>query len=223
MSQRYIRNIPSISEAQQRQLREKRVLIVGCGGLGGYLIENMLRLGVGSVRAVDFDVFAESNLNRQLLSTAENIGEKKVLAAKKRALEIDPQVNFEAYDCAFDESSADELLSGCNLVLDALDSAGDRIVLENCCAQRGISIVHGAVSGKLAQAAVVLPGSGLLSSIYANGSGESEKSTLAPTVQFCAAIQSSHALSLLLGEKSGLENKLLLADMESLSWDIIQI
>ena len=68
MERRYERNIPALSDQECRLLRSKRVAVIGCGGIGGYLIELLARIGVGYILAVDGDVFDESNFIRQLLS-----------------------------------------------------------------------------------------------------------------------------------------------------------
>ena len=64
MDPRYVRNVPALSEAECELLRRKRVLVVGCGGLGGHLIDMLARIGIGSLRVVDGDAFEPSNLNR---------------------------------------------------------------------------------------------------------------------------------------------------------------
>ena len=81
MYHRYIRKIPALSEAECAAFQGKTVAVIGCGGLGGYLIEYLARIGVGSIRCVDGDVFEENNLNRQLLSTPVLLGTSKVTAA----------------------------------------------------------------------------------------------------------------------------------------------
>ena len=69
MDERYVRNLGALTEQECNLLRTKTVFVAGCGGLGGYLIEMLLRLGVGTICAADGDVFEASNLNRQLLSS----------------------------------------------------------------------------------------------------------------------------------------------------------
>ena len=71
MDERYSRNLPAVSEEEQAVLARRRVLVAGCGGLGGYLIEYLARMGVGEITAVDGDLFEPSNLNRQLLAVPE--------------------------------------------------------------------------------------------------------------------------------------------------------
>lgn len=74
---RYERNIPALEEQEQKLLSSRRVLVIGCGGLGGFILESLARLGVGHITAVDGDVFEESNLNRQLYSSPALLGQKK--------------------------------------------------------------------------------------------------------------------------------------------------
>ena len=81
---RYLRNKNLISHEEQVKLSQMKVAVLGCGGLGGYVIEMLARLGVGKLILVDFDTFDESNLNRQLISTEKNLGSSKVEEAIKR-------------------------------------------------------------------------------------------------------------------------------------------
>lgn len=166
MLKRYGRNYPTISEEEQAALQQKRVLVAGCGGLGGYLIEFLLRMGVGEITAVDGDVFEESNLNRQLLSSEADLGKQKALQAEKRAKQINTHVHFRAVAAFLDGENAYHLVNGQDLVLDALDNIPSRLLLEDVCRQCGVTLVHGAISGWNAQVAVVPPGSGLLHQLY---------------------------------------------------------
>ena len=81
MEPRYVRNLQALSEAECNTLRTKKVAVIGCGGLGGYLIEMLGRMGVGQIVACDGDVFDETNLNRQLLATEVCLGQSKAEVA----------------------------------------------------------------------------------------------------------------------------------------------
>lgn len=123
------------------------VFIAGLGGLGGWLLEHMLRLGPEFIRAADGDVFDESNLDRQLLSSPLRIGQSKAAAAQERAAFVAPQVRFEAVPEFMTKDNCARLLSGCRLALDGLDNVAARLTLERGCAELGIPLVHGAVGG----------------------------------------------------------------------------
>lgn len=221
MDDRYIRNIPAITAEEQTALKQKRILVMGCGGLGGYIIENLLRMGAGHITAVDGDRFDETNLNRQLLSSSENIGCPKADEAARRAAAVNPTVGFTAVSDFFTADNADALISGHDLVIDALDSAESRILLGDRCEKAGVAIVHGAVSGWLLQVSVIRPGSGLMRTIYGTSGTGQNKSTLSFTVQTCAAIQCAEALKCLCGRATSLENKLLIGDLSSMRWETI--
>jgi len=222
--ERYARQQAVVGDGGQARLWEKKVLIVGCGGLGGHLIENMLRMGVGHIVAVDPDRFEGSNLNRQLLSTAPLLGSSKAEAAAARAKAVNPEVDCRAVSEAFSAQNADELVRGCDLVLDGLDNVSDRLLLEDACARHGVPLVHGAIWGELVQAAVVPPGSGMLRALYGDGDFDEEiKASIAYTPACCAAIQSAQALKLLLNERPSLWGKLMQLDMSTLAEDVISL
>ena len=223
MELRYARNLPALTPEEQTRLGQGRVLLAGCGGLGGYLLELLLRAGVGEITAVDADRFAESDLNRQLLCTEETLSRRKAAAAGERARIVRPDVRFHAFDGVLDAESAPALLRGCDLALDALDSAAARLVLADACAAAGVPLVHGAVSMLSAQAAVIPPGSGLLRSVYAASAKPEEKSVLAPACALCAAVQAAEAVKLLAGRPSALEGKLLWMDLGAMEFRTVDL
>ena len=212
MEERYIRNLGALSEAECALLREKTVLVAGCGGLGGYLIEMLLRLGVGEIRAADGDRFEASNLNRQLLSAPALLGKSKAEAAAERAALVNPEVRFVAVPAFVTEENVKELIQGCDAVLDALDNIASRRMLARACSDAQIPMIHGAICGWTAQAAVVLPGDGLIETIYPEGAALSSKASLSFTPPFCAALQTALCVRLLTGR--GIEaGKLYVADL----------
>ncbi len=114
---RYQRNQQMISTAQQLQLLQSQVAVVGCGGLGGYILEELARLGVGQIVAIDPDVFEEHNLNRQLLSSIELLGTAKTDAAVQRIAEINPAVKVRPINLAFGKENGQDMFAGVDLVL----------------------------------------------------------------------------------------------------------
>ena len=199
MELRHIRNIPALTEAEQALLAGKTVAVIGCGGLGGHLIELLTRVGVGSIRCVDGDVFEESNLNRQLLATMGTLGTPKALAAAERVKAIDPGIRVEARCVYLDEHNARELIAGSDAVVDALDSIEARRILADACAALGIPLVYGAISGWVAQAGVSMPGDGLIETLFPEGVELKDRSVLSFTPALCAAMQASLCVKLLVG------------------------
>ena len=120
MEGRYCRNVPALSEAECQLLRQKRVLVVGCGGLGGHIIDQLARIGIGHLRVVDGDVFEETNLNRQLLSCVSRLGHSKAKTAAEHVARVNPDSKAEAAEVFLDAANVSELLKDCDLVMDAL-------------------------------------------------------------------------------------------------------
>lgn len=199
MDERYIRNLGALTEKECARLRTKTVFVAGCGGLGGYLIEMLLRLGVGTIRAADGDTFEASNLNRQLLSSPSALGQPKAAAAAARAALVNPDVRFVPIPEFVTEENASELIRGCDAVLDALDNIGARRILARACAKESIPLIHGAICGWSAQAAVVMPGDDLIDRIYPEGARLGSKTSLSFTPPFCAAMQVALCTRLLAG------------------------
>lgn len=199
MDGRFARNMPALSAAECALLGKKQAAVVGCGGLGGHLIELLTRVGIGSIRAVDGDVFEASNLNRQLLAEEALLGTAKAEAAVRRMKTIRSDIKAEARAVFLDEANAAELIAGCDVVLDALDSIPARKILAKACADAGIPYVYGAISGWVAQAALCLPGDRLLETLYPDDSVIRDKSVLSFTPALCASVQVSLCVKLLTG------------------------
>lgn len=223
MTERYNRNIPAISEEQQETLLTKSVFIAGLGGLGGYLLEYALRLGVGKITCADFDRFTPSNLNRQLLSTEENLGKSKAEAAMERAKAVNSGVLVNIISVQLTEDNCEELIKGSDIILDGLDSAEGKLMLAGAASRLGLTVIHGAVGGLCCEAAVIRPGSGLLKRIYGAGLGSKDAPSPSFVPPFCAAIQISECVKALLGQESNIEGKLLIADIGDMDIETITI
>ena len=199
MNPRYERNIPALTEAECEILRGKRVLVVGCGGLGGHLIEMLARIGIGSLRVVDGDVFEPTNLNRQLLSEVPLLGVSKAKAAAAKISRVNPEVCVEAVDSFLTEANVRRLLLFCDVVLDGLDNIESRRILAKECAEAGIPYIYGAVNGWVAQAAISMPDDHLVETLYPKDAALKNKSVLSFTPALCASMQVSLCVKLLVG------------------------
>ena len=214
MENRYSRNIPSITEAEQELLKKKKVAILGCGGLGGYLCEFCARLGIGSIIVCDGDVFEESNLNRQILSTEGNLGTLKAEAAKAYIECTNPDCHVEMICQPFSSDNA-SFLKDCDVILDALDSAPFRLLLEDAAEEYSIPLVHGAVNGWSGQVCLVLPGNRTLHRIYQNAALPNNKTVLPFTAAACACMEMSLALKVLIGKSEAEDEALSIFDLFS--------
>lgn len=168
---RYQRNQKMVSTSQQLQLFRSKVAVVGAGGLGGYILEQLARLGVGHIVTIDDDVFEENNLNRQLLSAPGNLGRVKVEVAAERLAEINPAVTVHPARALLGKDNGAALLAGADCVVDAVDNVTARLELEELCETLGLPLVHGAIAGWYGHVATVLPGERSLQKIYRHWKG----------------------------------------------------
>ena len=199
MEPRYARNIPALTEEECLILRNKRVLVVGCGGLGGHIIDQLARIGIGFLRVVDGDVFEPSNLNRQLLSRIPLLGVSKAKAAAEHISKINPDIEAEAIEDFMTSQNVHVLTAGCDIVIDALDNIPSRRLLAAACAENGLPYIYGAIQGWVAQAGISMPGDSLIGTLFPQEVEIQDKSVLSFTPALCASIQVSLCVKLLLG------------------------
>lgn len=201
MEERYIRNLPALSEADMETLKNARVAVIGLGGLGGYVVEFLARTGVGTIIAADGDTFSGSNLNRQLLATSETLGQSKARAAFDRVQLVNPLVQLIPYEGFFSAEDAPAILKDADLIVDALDNSAARLALEDAAAEFNIPIIHGAIEGWHLQVMIVPPGSGLLHMLYGERAQQKGGTSLAMTAAACGAMEASAAVQVLCGKK----------------------
>lgn len=199
MEPRYIRNIPALTAEECLILRKKRILVVGCGGLGGHIIDQLARIGVGSLRVVDGDIFDETNLNRQLLSQVPLLGINKAEAAADHIRRVNPDVAVEAVENFMAVETVDSLLSGCDAVMDALDNISGRRTLASACEAAGIPYIYGAIQGWVAQAGISMPGDRMIEKLFPEDIEIRDKSVLSFTPALCASMQVALCVKLLTG------------------------
>jgi molybdopterin/thiamine biosynthesis adenylyltransferase len=220
---RYQRNRQIFTCADQRKLFNSRVAVIGCGGLGGYVVEELARLGVGRLVVVDPDVFEEHNLNRQLLATPLDLGRRKVEVAVERVARVNPAVSVTAIAAAFELARGD-LIKGAQVAVDGLDNIAVRLELADACRDLGIPLVHGAIAGWYGQLTTQLPGDAVLEKIYGraghaiSGRGvEKELGNPSFTPAVVASLEVAEVCKLLLGRGTALTGRCLnidLLDME---------
>jgi molybdopterin/thiamine biosynthesis adenylyltransferase len=224
---RYRRNQKTISTAAQLSLFRSRVAVIGCGGLGGFVIEELARLGVGEIRAVDFDVFEEHNLNRQILATFDTLGRAKAQEAAARAAKTNPAVRVIPVSQKFEALNSREILAGVDLVVDALDSIPVRLELEKACSALGITLVHGAICGWFGQVATVYPGDDTLHKIY--GACPSEKGMEAElgnpsfTPAVVASLQAAEACKVILAQGNTLRHRVLFINLLAMEMEEVSL
>lgn len=185
--------------------------VIGCGGLGGYLAEMLARLGIGHLILCDGDVFDETNLNRQLMCTEKNLGQNKAEASKLRLSEINSSTEVAAVSSFLDGDNGPEMLENCDIVLDGLDCAADKLMLQEICSKLEIPLIHGAADGWFGQIAAIYPGENLLTELYSSEPEEMSCPSFTPAV--IAGMMVSETVKVLLGCGEKLQRKVRFIDL----------
>jgi len=122
------RQIILIGKDNQKKLLKKRIAVFGLGGVGGHCAEALVRAGIGHLTLIDFDTISVTNLNRQIIATTKNIGELKVTEAKKRFMDINPEVHIDTYPVKFLPENSDLIdFSQFDFVIDAIDNVKGKL------------------------------------------------------------------------------------------------
>ncbi len=219
---RYIRNMDILSVPEQLKLAESRVAIVGAGGLGGQVIVLLARIGVGTLVIADYDLFDESNLNRQALCIEKTMGEPKARAAVEAVAEINPGVRVIPHQVRLNAEVIDEVLAGCDVVVDGLDNAPDRLLLQDAAGRLGIPMVHGALAGFEGRVMTIFPGDTGVKQLYGEASSgadpdrpEAVMGVPAVTAALIGTFQAMEVLKILLKRGSLFRNVMAYVDLEN--------
>lgn len=226
MKKRYERNMGALSEEENLRLPGLKACVVGCGGLGGYVVEHLGRLGVGHITVVDGDVFEESNLNRQLLSDETVLSAGKAEQAKIRLSKVNSDVKVHVIDEFLTEENCERILAGHDVVIDALDNVPTRFIIESGAGKLNIPLIHGAIAGWYGQVCVIMPGAPVFGKIYRDAGQkgiENELGNLPFTAAVAASIEAAEAVKVMLGKEGSVSGRFLTFDLLHSEFEIFEI
>ncbi|HHT50439.1 MAG TPA: HesA/MoeB/ThiF family protein [Eubacteriaceae bacterium] len=224
--ERYIKNMSMLSMEENLKLKNYKVCVVGCGGLGGYIIEMLSRLGIGTITIVDGDVFNTSNLNRQLYCDENSLGKNKAIMAKERIKTVNSLIKINAFTEYLTKDNGEQILKGQDVIVDALDNIATRKLLQFYGEKLGIPYVHGAIAGWYGQVSTIFPGDKTLDIIYPNGQEKGLENKLGNpsfTPALVGSIQVSEVLKILIGRGELLQNKILYINLLNHEYSIIEL
>lgn len=223
---RYSRQVmlEEIGYEGQLTLGKSRVCVVGVGGLGHPIITRLVSMGVGTVRIVDRDIVELSNLHRQTLFDESDVGKVKVEAAASKLQAMNSSVNLEVLPVSVNDGTAFEVIQGCDVVIDALDSVNARYSLNKACVQLGIPFVTGAAVGVSGQAFTILPKKSACYFCLFPSLDESSMPTCSlegvhpPILSIVGAVEVAECVKILLGQKPSLSDRILHIDLNNLDF-----
>lgn len=172
------------------RLLKSRVAIIGCGGVGGFICELCARLGVGEILLFDGDVYEESNINRQIGCIEKNIGKYKAEVMADRIKDINSGIEVFYKNTYLQKSHYTKELTGCDVVIDAVDNIQDRLDISNACKELMIPFIHGCIGNSSINVGVSMPDDNFLENIYSyDNTNNNLMGSPATTVMICAALQ----------------------------------
>lgn len=142
------------TDNEQQKLKNTPIVVVGCGGLGGTVIEQLVRAGFENLTIIDQDVFDKTNLNRQIRSNLDTIGKSKVETTKNEMLKINPNLNITSYDTTITPDNISEIFEGNDIVIDAVDNVYTRVMISREAYNQNMAFVHCAVETTVGQLTV---------------------------------------------------------------------
>ncbi len=216
--------LEEIGYTGQLKLKNAKVCVVGTGGLGNPITTRLAAMGVGTLRIVDRDVIELSNLHRQTMFDEDDVGQVKVEVAAKKLQKLNPDCKIEALAVSVNEYTALEVVEGCDVVVDALDSVNARYALNKACVKFGIPFVTGAAVGVSGQIFTILPGTSACYYCMFPALDEDSMPTCSiegvhPSIlSIVGGIEVSEAVKVIMGKKPSLSDKILHVDIENLDF-----
>lgn len=140
-----------LNKKEQLKLKNSKITLIGCGGIGGAAAEMLVRMGVENLRIIDKDSFDISNINRQLMSSFDVINQPKTEVTEKILHSINPSLKIDALNQELNQENVQNILYGSDLVVDALDNLITRIIVSRCAYKLNIPLIHGAIHGTMGQ------------------------------------------------------------------------
>ncbi len=224
--ERYSRQImlEEIGYEGQLKLKSARVCVVGIGGLGNPIATRLVAMGIGKIRIVDRDVIELSNLHRQTMFDESDIGQVKVESAAKKLKKMNPDVEIEALPVSVNDYTAFDLVEGCDVIIDALDSVNARYSLNKACIAKHIPFVTGAAVGVSGQAFTILPKESACYHCLFPALDEDSMPTCSiegvhPSIlSIMGGIEVAEAVKIITGKKPNLADRILHVDLETLDF-----
>jgi len=229
--QRYSRQImlDEIGFVGLEKIRKAKVCVVGVGGIGNPVVTQLTAMGIGKLKIVDRDIIEISNLHRQHLYTEEDIGKVKVEAAKARLEQINSSVQIEALPNSVTKYTAENIVKGFDIVVDALDSIDARYALNDACIKLNIPLIYAGALGMLGSICTIIPNKTACLRCIFPALAEDDMPTCStegvhPSILYLVGgIQVSEVVKIILGERPTLENKLLYIDLNDLSLEKVPV
>ncbi|MGC8674110.1 MAG: HesA/MoeB/ThiF family protein [Thermoprotei archaeon] len=223
---RYDRQIINIGVEGQRKINSARLVIVGLGGLGSNVAMQMAAAGIGFLRLIDPDKVDVSNINRQPLYNESDVGKLKVDAASQNLKKINSKLELETFPMKLDENNAESLIRGVDLILDGLDGLHERLILNKYAVKLNIPYIFASVQDAFGSVTTIIPHRTACLSCFMKDSDPMPPCAIGvypPAVFAISSIVASEALAMIIQRKPALAGRLLVFDLETMSFDSVSL
>ena len=229
MDDRYSRQIlfSGIGDEGQRRLFAARILVIGCGALGSAHAESLARAGVGHLRIVDRDFVEPSNLQRQTMFTESDAQNRlpKAVAAAQHLRQINSTVDIEPHILDVNHSNIEQLIDGCDVVIDGTDNFAIRYLINDACVKHDTNWIYGAAVGSYGVTMTIRPHvTACLRCVFEEAPPAASAPTcdtagvIMPIINIVSAVQVAEAFKLITGRLEDLHGSLMQFDVWRNEW-----
>lgn len=193
-------------------LRDKACAVIGLGGLGTNVAVHLAGAGIGKICLCDFDKVNETNLNRQFMYTAEDIGKHKTEAMKRRLSAYAPECEIVMINEKINDISDLNFSLDCDIIFSCVDNNAARIILEGFCRENNIPLVHGGIDEFYGVSYLYVPSHSLTPSEAGLCEGSKAKHNISAVAGVIGSLQATTGIEYLLTRDNSLSGRILIFD-----------
>lgn len=231
MERRYIRNtlLEGFGDAGQKKLAESKVLVIGAGGLGSPVLLYLAAVGVGTLGILDYDVVDITNLQRQILHNANDIGKLKINSATLKIAAFNPGVVIWTHSEKFTEENAESIVKEYDFVVDCSDNYETKLLINDVCVKLQVPYSHGAVVALKGEVMTYLPGTACYRCVFdtlpQDGSlpTSAQIGVLGSVAGMVGSIQATEAIKYLIGTEDLITNRLLVINAKTMNFVSLKV
>ncbi len=229
--QRYSRHIllQDVGVEGQEKIRKGKVLVIGAGGLGAPVLLYLAAAGVGTLGIIDGDVVDLSNLQRQVIHFTPDVGKPKVISAKEKINQVNPDVNVVTYHCLFTAGNAFEIIRDYDFIVDGTDNFPAKFLINDACVLAGKPFSHGGILRFEGQTLTHQSGTACYRCVFPAPPPPgavptcSQAGVLGAIAGMLGTIQAAEALKFLTGTGDLLTNRLLVFDAKTMNFQTVEV
>ncbi|MFO8235284.1 MAG: HesA/MoeB/ThiF family protein [Bacteroidales bacterium] len=204
--------LPEMGEEAMEKLKNSKILVIGGGGLGSAVLPLLATSGVGTIGIAENDTIEISNLQRQILYSPLDIGEKKLKVIHSTMIKLNPDIRLKTYDTYLNKKNGEEIIDEYQYILDCTDNFQTRYLINDICAEKQKPLIYASVSDYEGMVTILhYHKKKNLRDIFPNEPEPKDKSAIIPTLpQIIGSIQANETIKVITNAGEILDGKLLI-------------